>query len=347
MFTNKKDSSYKELHEFLQTNNKCHYLQTNEWAQVKTNWQHEMITIKKDKKIVGTMSILLKKIPILNSYMMYAPRGFVCNPDDEDTLKKMTQSIKEIANKYNAFIFRMDPDIPDYNTEFKEIMKSLNYKFKTNSKTIQPKFVYRLEIKDRTNEELLKSFKSKTRYNINLAMRKNVKIKTAKRSDIPIFYSILKYTAKRDHFHIRDIAYYEKIFDTMSPEHIRVLIAEYKNEPIATAMSVFYGDTVWYLYGGSMDKYRNYMPTYLVQYEMIKWAVDRKCKYYDFGGVSGYKSENDPMYGVFRFKKGFNGEVVEYVDELYLVFRPHINTMYNIMSDGRSVFLKTENHLLK
>lgn len=34
--------------------------------------------------------------------------------------------------------------------------------------------------------------------------------------------------------------------------------------------------------------------------------------------------------GVYKFKKGFNGEFTEFVDELYMVFDPFINTLFNI-----------------
>ena len=342
MLMNEKNCKDKELNAFLQSNTKSHYLQTAEWAQVKNNWKHEMLVVKNNEKIIGVMSVLLKKLPIFNSYMMYAPRGFVCNPDDKEALEKLTTEVKRIAKKYNAFVFKMDPDIPDDNYDFKEMMKLLGYKYKANGKTIQPQFVYRLNIKDKTEEELLKSFKAKTRYNINLAIRKNVRIREGQRSDIPVFYDILKFTAKRDHFDMRDVEYYERIFDYMGTEHVRIFIAECENEPVAVAMSILYGNKVWYLYGGSLNRYRNYMPTYLLQWEMIKWARRKKCDIYDFGGVSGYKSENNPMYGVYRFKKGFNGEVVKFTDELYMVFKPHINNMWNILSDFYNKFLKSK-----
>lgn len=329
MFTDKKYCEDEELYEFLQSNHKSHCLQSPEWAQVKINWKHERIIIRNDGKIVGTMSVLLKKVPILNSYMMYAPRGFVCNPDDKETLKKLTEGVKRIAKKYNAFIFRMDPDISDEDYSFKETMKALGYKSKGSRKTIQPQFVYRLDIKGKTEEELLKSFKSKTRYNINLAMRKNVKIKCVTEKDIAVFYEILSCTAKRDHFCLRNIAYYERILNSMGAEHAKLFIAECENEPVAAAMAVFYGNKVWYLYGGSTDKYRNYMPTYLLQWEMIKWARRKKCDIYDFGGVSGYQNENNPMYGVYRFKSGFKGDIIRFTDELYMVFRPWTNAVYN------------------
>lgn len=331
MFTDKKYCEDEELYEFLQSNHKSHYLQSPEWAQVKINWKHERIIIRNDGKIVGTMSVLLKKVPILNAYMMYAPRGFVCDPDDKETLKKLTEGVKQIAKKYNAFIFRMDPDIPDEDYSFKETMKALGYKSKGSRKTIQPKFVYRLDIKGKTEEELLKSFKSKTRYNINLAMRKNVKIKCVTEKDIAVFYEILSCTAKRDHFCLRNIAYYERILNSMGAEHAKLFIAECENEPVAAAMAVFYGNKAWYLYGGSTDKYRNYMPTYLLQWEMIKWARSKQCDIYDFGGISGYQNENHPMYGVYRFKSGFKGDIISFTDEFYMVFKPWTNAVWNII----------------
>ena len=67
----------KKLNEFLEKNKKSHFLQSPEWAKVKSDWKHEMIVIEEDGEIKGTMSVLLRKVPIFNRYIMYAPRGFV------------------------------------------------------------------------------------------------------------------------------------------------------------------------------------------------------------------------------------------------------------------------------
>ncbi len=342
---------YSELDEFLSTNPKSHLFQSGEWAKVKENWEHKIIVVRKDGRITGSMSILLKKMPIVNSYMMYAPRGFVCNLQDKETLEKLTIEAKKIAKEYKAFIFRLDPDIPNKDENFKSLMKSLGYKLKNNIKTIndvvQPKYVYRLNIKGKTEEEVFKSFKEKTRYNIRLSLKKNVKIREGNREDIPIFYDILKETSKRDHFFIRDIKYFEKIYDIMYPKFAKILIAEYDDKPIAVAMPIYYGNKVWYLYGGSSNEHRNLMPTYLLQWEMIKWALEKGCDIYDFGGISGYKDKNSNMYGVYRFKSGFNGEIVEFIDELYIVFNPFINTIWNIIYSLRTKILNIKNKGIK
>ena len=108
---NEETAKNRELYEFLQSNNKSHYLQSPEWARVKTNWKHEMLVVKNNEKIIGTMSVLLKKVPLFNSYMMYAPRGFICNSDNKEALQKLTEEVKKTEKKYNAFVF----DLKDFN----------------------------------------------------------------------------------------------------------------------------------------------------------------------------------------------------------------------------------------
>ena len=323
-----------KIEKFLQTNKKSHFLQSPEWANVKSDWKHEIIVIEENGEIKGTMSLLLRNVPIFNRYIMYAPRGFVCNEHDKETLQKLTKKAKEIAKKYKAFIFRLDPDISNEDEEFKKIAKQIGYKMKENIKNIdqviQPKYVFRLNLSRKTEEELLTSFNQKTRYNIRLALKKGVTTRIGTIEDIKIFYNIMKETGTRDNFFIRPIEYFEKIYTCMGEKHTRLIIAEYEGNPIAAVMAILYGNKVWYLYGGSSNKYRNLMPNYLLQFEMMKWGLENKCDIYDFRGVSGFKNENDPQYGVYRFKKGFNPEFIEFVNELYIVFDPVMNLIFNI-----------------
>ena len=87
----------KELIKFLEGNNKSHFLQSPEWAKVKTEWKNEFIIIKDENgNIKGTMSILLRKVPIFKRYIMYAPRGFVCDIKDKKTLKELTKRQKRL-----------------------------------------------------------------------------------------------------------------------------------------------------------------------------------------------------------------------------------------------------------
>ena len=57
-------------------------------------------------------------------------------------------------------------------------------------------------------------------------------------------------------------------------------------------------------------------------HEMIKWALSSGCNVYDFRGVSGDLNKDNHLYGLYRFKKGFNGDFTEFIGELELVFKP-------------------------
>lgn len=91
------------------------------------------------------------------------------------------------------------------------------------------------------------------------------------------------------------------------------------------------GKKACYLYGASDNLYRNIMPNYLIQWQMIQDAHELGCTLYDFRGISGDLSEDNHLYGLFRFKKGFSGEFVEYIGEFDLVIRP---LMYNLFEWG-------------
>ena len=87
----------KEIKEFLKTHPKSNFMQSPEWAKVKEDWKNEFIVVKDNNgKIQGTMSILLRKVPIFNRYIMYAPRGFVCDIHDKETLKELTEKQKKL-----------------------------------------------------------------------------------------------------------------------------------------------------------------------------------------------------------------------------------------------------------
>ena len=82
------------------------------------------------------------------------------------------------------------------------------------------------------------------------------------------------------------------------------------------------------MYGASSNEYRNVMPNYLLQWEQIKVALENKCDIYDFRGVSGHVDEGHPQYGIYKFKKGFNGDFVEFVGELRMVTNPFMDFVY-------------------
>lgn len=85
---------------------------------------------------------------------------------------------------------------------------------------------------------------------------------------------------------------------------------------LASSMFLLYGKEIVYLFSGSYDEFMKYNAQYLIQWEMIKLALKENYERYNFYGIEGiFDKEN----GVYEFKRGFDGEVVELIGEFDLI----------------------------
>lgn len=311
---------------FLESHERCNFQQSLEWGEVKDSWIKEVILSEDGKgNIRGSLCVWIRKMPIFGN-MMYVARGPVCDIHDKEVLEDIRKGADELAKKYNAFVLRMEPDVEKNDTEFRKIVEDLGFKIKDDSKDfkdeIQPRFVFQLDLRGKTKDQIFSEFQSKTRYNVRLAGRKGVVIKEGSRDDLKVFHDIMVETGKRDNFLIRSLSYFEKMYDELAPNHMKLLLAYHEDRPIAGIIPIMYGNKVWYLYGASSNTDRNLMPNYLLQWTMIQEAIDRGADMYDFRGVSGVVDENHPQYGLYRFKKGFNARFVEFIGEVYIPYKP-------------------------
>ena len=314
-----------EYKKFLESHDRCNFQQSLEWGNVKTSWKNEVVLTKDaNGKITGAISVLIRKIPVFGNFM-YVSRGPICDIHDEKILKELTDGLKELAKKYKAFTLRMEPDIKSNDEEFKNLVRKLGFKINDTGKKfsdgVQPRYVFRLDIKGKTEEEIFAEFHQKTRYNVRLAGKKGIEIREGTREDLKDFHKIMMVTGKRDDFMIRPLEYFEKMYDCLAPNHLKLMMAYYEGKPISGIIDIIYGNKVWYLYGASSNEHRNLMPNYLLQWNMIKYSIEQGKDMYDFRGVTGIVDEKDPHYGLYRFKKGFNAEFTEFVGEVYINFQ--------------------------
>ena len=333
------EKSKKEYTDFLEKHERCNFQQSIEWSKVKSFWKNEIVLAEDENgKIIGSISLLIRKIPVFG-YMMYSSRGPVCDIYDEEVLSQLTEGAKQIAKKYNAFVFKIEPDIKSDDMQFRRIITSLGYKIKDDAKNfreeIQPRYVFRLDIKGKTEDEVFANFHQKTRYNIRLATKKGVVVKEGTREDLKEFHKIMIETGSRDGFIIRPLEYFEKMYDELAPNHMKLLMAYHEDKPISGVIPIMYGNKTWYLYGASSNEHRNLMPNYLLQWEMIKMAIQNKSDVYDLRGVSGVVDENHPQYGLYRFKKGFGAEFTEFIGEVYIPYKP---LKYNLYKFSEKTF---------
>lgn len=100
--------------------------------------------------------------------------------------------------------------------------------------------------------------------------------------------------------------------------------------PLSGAMFLQTGPETTYLFGGSYQQYMNYPSQYLVQWTAICDAIKHNCTLYNFYGIDGNIKQKGEMHGVYEFKRGFDGEVREYIGEFDLIINKPLYGLYTL-----------------
>lgn len=192
---------------------------------------------------------------------------------------------------------------------------------------------------DRDDDALLGAMKQKTRYNVRLAAKRGVTVRQGSADDLPTFWSLLQTTATRDAFGVHTPEYYTDLLRFFPPpDQGALLCAEYGGDVVAAAILLRGGPTAIYLAGASSDMHREHMPTYALQYAALQWARDVGCTRYDLWGIpptdatpdaaqGEQQNVRDGLWGVYRFKQGFGGEIVTYPGIFVRQYRPLIGPL--------------------
>lgn len=298
------------------------FMQSANWVKVKSNgWGSERVAVRGENgEIKGVMQMLIKKIPFVGTCYMYAPRGPVCDLHDKETTRELIEAAVQAAKKHHAYILKVDPMTEKDDTEAIENLCAAGFDRPNDNEDalIQSLKNYILEIKGRSADEVFASFDSKWRYKVRVAERKGV-VCRYDTNDLDAFQMLMKETGERDHFQIRSKEYFQGILDAFGENARLYMCYAPDGEPISGALIVNFAGRVNYIYGASGNGHRNLMPNYLMQWKMIEWAVETGCEIYDFMGVPHFEDENHPNYGVYRFKKGFNGRPVTYAGEFDMI----------------------------
>lgn len=114
-------------------------------------------------------------------------------------------------------------------------------------------------------------------------------------------------------------------------EKIKELKKEYgSKEILGGILFLIYGNEVLSLHGGSHAKLMQFQSAYTIHFEGVKMAVENNYKRYNFYGITGDFRKENPLYGLYLFKKSFGGHVVELIGEYDLVVSEFWYTAYNL-----------------
>jgi lipid II:glycine glycyltransferase (peptidoglycan interpeptide bridge formation enzyme) len=295
--------SLTEWKDFLKNHPEAHLLQTAEWGELKSGFGWKPVRIVNANSGV---QILFRMLPFGYS-IAYIPKGPTILKNE------LLHEVDQACRENNAIFLKFEPDLWE---PFKdEVLLNVSQWVRANP--IQPRRTVFVPLTG-SEDEILSRMKQKTRYNIRLAEKKEVIVKSS--ADFNEFHRLTLQTAQRDAFGVHSSQYYQKVYDLFHPHgKCELLTAYYDHKPLAAIMVLTHGETAYYLYGASSDLERNRMPTYLIQWEAMKWARNQHCRWYDLWGIPDMDDENlekeflqrrthDGLWGVYRFKRGFGGE---------------------------------------
>lgn len=321
---------------------KTHALQSWIWAEFKSRWGWSMhpylLTIAESSwEPLAAAMILKRPLPRTPFCILYVPKGPLLNYNDPTLRQQILSELEKVARTHRAIFIKIDPDVvkswglePErpspIGRRFVQELKERGWHY--SPEQIQFKNTVQLDL-NLSEDELLAAMKQKTRYNIRLAGRKGITIRHGTDADFDTIAKMYEQTAARDGFVIRPLAYYLDIWQIFyDAEMAQPILAEYEGKPIAAVILVKFGDTTLYMYGASTNEERNRMPTYLLQWEAILWAKEQGCTTYDFWGAPNEFNEEDSMWGVWRFKAGYNGQVVRHIGAWDYPVRPLLYWLY-------------------
>lgn len=325
--------SFAEWNQYLLRQTDAHLLQTGEWGELKSAFGWKPVRIVNGE---AGVQVLFRKLP-LGFTIGYIPKA-AFSFQRLAISERLWREIDMVCRQNRAIFLKLEPDLWDdekpgtWNLE----LGTWNLELRTSPHNIQPPRTIIVDIKG-SEDEILACMKQKTRYNIRLAEKKGVTVRTWE--DIESFHEMMLVTGGRDGFGVHSLEYYRHAYELLHPKQMgELLLAEYEGKPLAALFVARSGKRAYYLYGASTDEERNRMPTYLLQWEAMKWAKARGCKEYDLWGVpdeeeatleANFEKQHDGLWGVYRFKRGFGGELkraAQAMDRVYnpLLYRPYL-----------------------
>jgi lipid II:glycine glycyltransferase (peptidoglycan interpeptide bridge formation enzyme) len=326
---------------FIDRHPEAHLLQTRAWGELKSAFGWQAGYVLNQLHDLGAQ-VLFRRLP-LGLSLAYIPKGPVggaaldtvagCGSDG-DVWQAIWAEVDRMCLERRAVFLKVEPDAwATAQVDANQVPSG----FRPSQQEIQPRRTLLVDLGG-SEEAVLGRMKQKTRYNIRLAQKRGVLVHRT--ADLEAFYRLMQITGERDVFGVHSLGYYRRAYELFHPRgECELLLAELDGEPLGGLMVFAHGRRAWYFYGASSDQHRETMPTYLLQWEAMRWARGRGCANYDLWGVpdfdehtleAQFTERSDGLWGVYRFKRGFGGQLLRACGPWDRVYRPLGYALYRL-----------------
>ena len=313
-----------------------HVLQSHAWGEFKRGlgWRPLRLILEKDGESVGAGQFLLRDTAPVPGRLMYCTKGPWLPWDDVRAVRAFLDGVMAVARRERAHTVKIEPEVLVERRDVGEHLRALGFRDARYDLNFANTVVLDLSPPE---EEILDRMSAKgkkgktTRYNINLARRKGVEVHES--DDFELAFGTLfgwmedLEQTKEDFTNRRPRGYLREMMRAMREAGSgHLFFASHGGTPLSGAFVVVFGEKMWFMHGASGKEKRKLQGNYLLQWEVMRWAKRRGVTHCDFMGAPKPedRNEEDPYYGVYRFKLGFGGDVVEYLGCTDLPVRPRL-----------------------
>jgi peptidoglycan pentaglycine glycine transferase (the first glycine) len=297
-----------------------HVLQSWEWGEIKsrTGWDAVRLALVDSGNTRAAAQVLIRSLPYGLGRLAYVPKGPVLDYDDADLLTEMLYALRLLSLQRSVISLKIEPEV----VEPSPVTQRLEAAGLVPASPVQMRSTIWVDL-TAPESEILARQKQKTRYNTRLAERKGVGIRSGGLSDVDEWYQMYRVTAERDGFTIHGRDYYRMVLECLQPHGMAdLLLAHHEGDLLAGIIVFSFGREAQYMYGASGNHKRNLMAPYLLQWKAMQWAKARGAQVYDLWGIPDRLEENEDLWGVYRHKRGYGGEIVRYVGAFDMVRAP-------------------------
>jgi peptidoglycan pentaglycine glycine transferase (the first glycine) len=267
---------------------------------------------------------------------------------DAGMVAALLTALESAARPHGAIALKIEPDLLD-TPDVRRQLADLG--FRPSPQTVQPPRTILIDIspppgdREGDDDEVLMRMSGTTRRKVRLPYRKDIVFRKGTPDDLDSFNRLMQATGQRNEFGVHDPAYYRRAYELFAPDRAQLFLASYQGEDVAALMAFRTGGTAIYMYGASIDKARDQMPTYGLQWEAINWARAQGCHTYDLWGVpdldeadleAQFQDRHDGLWGPYGMKRGFGGEIVRFAGAWDRVYRPLLYAGYSLAARLRT-----------
>lgn len=230
-----------EFNEFTNYLEICPFEQSIYWANFKSgeNWHPYFLGLEDKNKLLGATLLLANENKSIKKRFFYAPQGFLIDYKNYDLLEIFTKEIINFVKEKNGIYLKIDPEIltTEKDENGRELQGGINNLFikdyllklgfiETDNNTLNPKYTMKLDLTDKSLNDILNNMSKKARQIIKRNERLGYIVRELKQDELPIFIKTMDKISSKFNTIEYELPFYEDLASAFTKEHLKIMIAE-------------------------------------------------------------------------------------------------------------------------